>query len=83
MDITPPTRLQGQVSRAEQAEEMFILKRELVALRRHDAELSEKMKESTRKCNYRDSKLYTVSLSVCIFCIMDERKNLCIHLLNF
>lgn len=52
--------IKGQVSRAEQAEEMFILKRELVALRRHDAELSEKMKESTRRNNYLDSKLQTL-----------------------
>ena len=52
---------QGQVSRAEQAEEMFILKRELVALRRHDSEVSEKLKESTRRVSYLDSKLQGVS----------------------
>lgn len=49
--------IKGQVSRAEQAEEMFILKRELVALRRHDSEVSEKLKESTRRVSYLDSKL--------------------------
>ena len=56
-------RHQGQVSRAEQAEEMFILKRELVALRRHDGELNEKLKESTRKNCYIDAKLHGVRLN--------------------
>jgi len=52
--------IKGQVSRAEQAEEMFILKRELVALRRHDGELSEKLKESTRRNCYIDAKLQSI-----------------------
>ncbi|XP_063687156.1 EVI5-like protein isoform X2 [Bolinopsis microptera] len=52
--------IKGQVSRAEQAEEMFILKRELVALRRHDGELNEKLKESTRKNCYIDAKLHGI-----------------------
>merc|ERR1740124_729908 len=52
--------IKGQVSRAEQAEEMFILKRELVALRRHDAELSEKLKEATRRNCYIDAKLQNI-----------------------
>ena len=56
--------IQGQVSRAEQAEEMFILKRELVALRRHDGELSEKLKEATRRNCYIDAKLQSVSFCV-------------------
>ena len=60
--ITATTLLQGQVSRAEQAEEMFILKRELVALRRHDGELSEKLKEATRRNCYIDAKLQSVCL---------------------
>ncbi|KAL5250499.1 hypothetical protein ACHWQZ_G016291 [Mnemiopsis leidyi] len=52
--------IKGQVSRAEQAEEMFILKRELVALRRHDGELSEKLKEATRRNCYIDAKLQSI-----------------------
>ena len=40
---------------------MFIVKRELVALRRHDAELGEKLKESTRRVSYLDAKLQGVS----------------------
>ena len=58
--LTPPSPPQGQVSRAEQAEEMFIVKRELVAVRRHDMELSDKLKETTRRVHYLDTKLHSV-----------------------
>lgn len=52
--------IRGQVSRAEQAEEMFIVKRELVAVKRHDMELSNKLKEATRRVAYLDSKLHSI-----------------------
>jgi len=52
--------IRGQVSRAEQAEEMFIVKRELVAVRRHDHELSDKLKEATRRVTYLDTKLHSI-----------------------